>query len=189
MRCSVRRRLLPTWSPTSILRSNAFTVMTSPTCKMPTTWWLIEDIWWLPRTSCSRTRWAVLSAIWMWCRNSSQLTMATGRKLRDGCAVRSRSQVRVKSGGIGILTLPDTRGFLQSAFLAGSKIPVPEWTYKVVRDATGNGLYVFLTYNSTFQMEKPPCLAICYPVNCPIHLPNNPNDGYTFCCDPKRFPY
>ncbi|EDX06456.1 GD10718 [Drosophila simulans] len=103
--------------------------------------------------------------------------------------IPNSSYFRVKSGGIGILTLPDTKGFLQSAFLAGSKIPVPEWTYKVVRDATGNGLYVFLTYNSTFQRERPQCLAICYPVNCPIALPNNPDDGFTFCCDPKRFPY
>ncbi|EDV58147.2 uncharacterized protein LOC6543384 [Drosophila erecta] len=96
---------------------------------------------------------------------------------------------RVKSGGIGILTLPDTRGVLQSAFLAGSKIPVPEWTYKVVRYATGNGLYVFLTYNNTFRLERPQCPDICYPVNCPIALPNNPSNGFTFCCDPKKFPF
>ncbi|XP_039501877.1 uncharacterized protein LOC120458325 [Drosophila santomea] len=96
---------------------------------------------------------------------------------------------RVKSGGIGILTLPDTRGFLQSAFLSGSRIPVPEWTYKVVRDATGNGLYVFLTYNNTFRSERPQCLDICQQVNCPFGLPNKPADGFTFCCDPKQFPF
>jgi len=98
------------------------------------------------------------------------------------------SYFRIKSGGIGILTLPDARGFLQSAFLAGSKIPVPEWTYKVVRDASGNGLYVFLTYNNTFRREMPPCLDICHPLNCPLGLPNNPVEGFTFCCDPKHFP-
>ncbi|XP_017000171.3 uncharacterized protein [Drosophila takahashii] len=98
------------------------------------------------------------------------------------------SYYRIKSGGIGILTLPDARGFRQPAFLAGSKIPVPEWTYKVVRDASGNGLYVFLTYNNTFRRERPQCLDICHPLNCPLGLPNNPDDGFTFCCDPKQFP-
>ncbi|XP_017053766.1 uncharacterized protein LOC108096579 [Drosophila ficusphila] len=98
------------------------------------------------------------------------------------------SYFRVKSGGIGTLTLPDSKGVFQPAFLAGSKIPVPEWTYKIVRDASGNGLFVFLTYNNSFQRERPPCLNICHPVNCPIGLPNNPVDGFTFCCDPRSFP-
>ncbi|KAH8233376.1 hypothetical protein KR026_007425 [Drosophila bipectinata] len=96
---------------------------------------------------------------------------------------------RVKSGGIGILTLPAANGSFQQAFLAGSKIPVPEWTYKVVRDASGNGLYVFLTYNNSFYTDRPPVLDICHPVGCPISLPNNPYEGYTFCCNPKSFPF
>ncbi|KAH8291081.1 hypothetical protein KR054_008398, partial [Drosophila jambulina] len=98
------------------------------------------------------------------------------------------SYFRVKSGGIGILELPDVNGAYQAAFLAGSKIPVPEWTYKVVRDGHGNGLYVFLTYNNTFERERPQCPAICRQVNCPLSLPDNAYNGFTFCCDPKQFP-
>ncbi|XP_017147349.1 uncharacterized protein LOC108158998 isoform X1 [Drosophila miranda] len=95
---------------------------------------------------------------------------------------------RVKTGGIGILMLADTRGVFQQAYLAGAKIPVPEWTYKVVREVGGRGLYVFLTYNCTFQRERPQVLNICSPVSCPLSLPNTPHDGFTFCCDPKQFP-
>lgn len=98
------------------------------------------------------------------------------------------SYFRVKSGGIGVLSLPDANGTFQPAFLAGSKIPVPEWTYKVVRDASGNGLYVFLTYNNTFSMDRPQVLDICHTVGCPINLPNTSYQGYTFCCNPKSFP-
>ncbi|KAH8356718.1 hypothetical protein KR200_006257, partial [Drosophila serrata] len=98
------------------------------------------------------------------------------------------SYFRVKSGGIGILELPDANGDYKAAFLAGSKIPVPEWTYKVVRDDQGNGLYVFLTYNNTFKSEKPKCPNICRQVYCPLSLANNAYNGYTFCCDPKNFP-
>lgn len=104
--------------------------------------------------------------------------------------VPQSSYFRVKSGGIGILELPDASGAYQGAFLvAGSKIPVPEWTYKVVRDASGNGFYVFLTYNNTFQRERPQCPHFCSPVSCPLSLPNNANDGFTFCCDPKHFSF
>ncbi|XP_022231753.2 uncharacterized protein LOC111080439 [Drosophila obscura] len=95
---------------------------------------------------------------------------------------------RVKSGGIGTLMLPDRSGVFQQAFLSGSKIPVPEWTYKVVRDVSGRGLYVFLTYNCTFQRERPQVLDICKPVSCPLSLPNTPHDGFTYCCDPTEFP-
>ncbi|KAH8400762.1 hypothetical protein KR009_000776, partial [Drosophila setifemur] len=102
--------------------------------------------------------------------------------------VPQESYFRVKTGGLGILSLPDANGVLQPAFLAGSKIPVPEWTYKVVRDVSGNGLYVFLTYNNTFLRERPQVLDFCQPVPCPVSLPNSPDEGYTFCCDPKQFP-
>uniref|UniRef100_A0A6P4E0R8 Uncharacterized protein LOC108039060 n=1 Tax=Drosophila rhopaloa TaxID=1041015 RepID=A0A6P4E0R8_DRORH len=98
------------------------------------------------------------------------------------------SYYRIKSGGIGILNLPDARGAIKPAFLSNSKIPVPEWTYKVVRDASGKGLYVFLTYNNTFVRETPQCLDVCRPVNCPLGLPNSPVEGFTFCCDPGQFP-
>ncbi|XP_034122391.1 uncharacterized protein LOC117580171 [Drosophila guanche] len=95
---------------------------------------------------------------------------------------------RVKTGGIGILKLADGRGVFEQAFLAGSKIPVPEWTYKVVREVSGRRLYVFLTYNCTFQREWPQVPNICKPVSCPVNLPNTPHDGFTYCCDPTHFP-
>ncbi|KAH8253438.1 hypothetical protein KR032_005508, partial [Drosophila birchii] len=98
------------------------------------------------------------------------------------------SYFRVKSGGNGILALPDANGAYQAAFLAGSKIPVPEWTYKVVRDDKDNGLYAFLTYNNNFVRERPQCPHICRQVSCPLSLPDNAHDGFTFCCDPKQFP-
>ncbi|KAH8272897.1 hypothetical protein KR018_008411, partial [Drosophila ironensis] len=95
---------------------------------------------------------------------------------------------RVKTGAIGILTLQSTGGTYKPAFLAGSRVPVPAWTYKVVRDARGNRLYVFLTYNNGFYMDRPQVLDICRPVACPLSLPNCQNEGYTFCCNPKHFP-
>ncbi|XP_068147675.1 uncharacterized protein [Drosophila tropicalis] len=104
--------------------------------------------------------------------------------------VPENSPFRVKTGGIGTLMLTDERGISRAACLYNAnKIPVPEWTYKVVKDANGNGLYVFLTYNSSFDRERPAVLSICSAVQCPLYLPDNAVNGYTFCCDPSKFPY
>ncbi|XP_034479226.1 uncharacterized protein LOC117785368 isoform X2 [Drosophila innubila] len=106
-----------------------------------------------------------------------------------------RSQVpwtslyRIKTGGIDVLTLPDENGVNREAYLSGSKLPVPLWTYKVVRDYNGNGVYVFLAFNCTFERQRPNVISICQIVPCPFSLPDNPHDGYIYCCDPSKFPY
>lgn len=99
------------------------------------------------------------------------------------------SQFRIKTGGIDVLSLPNESDRICDAYLAGNKLPVPQWMYKVVRDSAGNRIYVFLAYNSIFRRERPPALNICQPITCPIRLPDNANDGFIYCCDPASFPY
>ncbi|KAM8714454.1 hypothetical protein ACLKA7_014566 [Drosophila subpalustris] len=106
-----------------------------------------------------------------------------------------RSQVpwtaafRIRTGGIDVLTLTDGSGASREAYLTGSKLPVPLWIYKVVRDHSGKGLYVFLSLNSIFERQRPNAIAACQTVQCPVSLPDNPNDGFIYCCDPSQFPY
>ncbi|XP_064542822.1 uncharacterized protein LOC135431546 [Drosophila montana] len=106
-----------------------------------------------------------------------------------------RSQVpaatpfRIRTGGIDVLTLQDQHGDERSAYLSGSKLPVPLWIYKTVRDIDGNGIYVFLSYNNIFERNRPEVLHNCQTVACPVSLPDNANDGFIFCCNPNNFPY
>lgn len=99
------------------------------------------------------------------------------------------SHFRIKTGGIDVLSLSNENDRVCDAYLAGNKLPVPQWMYKIVLDSVGNRIYVFLAYNSIFRRERPPALNICQPITCPISLPDNAHDGFIFCCDPAIFPY
>ncbi|XP_023166697.2 uncharacterized protein LOC111596608 [Drosophila hydei] len=103
--------------------------------------------------------------------------------------VTPQQPFRIRTGGIDILRLQDENGNERCACLADSKLPVPKWIYKVVRDTQGNGIYVFLSYNNIFESRRPPLLSTCQHVACPLSLPDNPNDGFIFCCNPTTFPY
>ncbi|TDG50132.1 hypothetical protein AWZ03_003348 [Drosophila navojoa] len=109
------------------------------------------------------------------------------RWLRDQVTVQQ--PFRIRTGGIDILRLQDENGNERSACLANDKLPVPKWIYKVVRDTQGNGLYAFLSYNNIFERQRPPVLSTCQSVACPFTLPDNPNAGFIYCCNPTNFPY
>lgn len=80
-----------------------------------------------------------------------------------------RSQVpsspfRIKTGGIDVLTLADQNGAKREAYLTGSKVPVPMWTFKVVRDFNGNGVYVFSPSTAIWRNRGPlwfPFATLC----------------------------
>ncbi|EDW02031.1 GH20125 [Drosophila grimshawi] len=103
--------------------------------------------------------------------------------------VPANSPFRIKTGGIKVLKLQDVKGDYYDIYLSESKLPVPKWIYKVVRDHNGNGIYVFLSFNSTFERSRPQAPDLCQPIPCPFHLSDNANEGFIYCCDPKRFPY
>ncbi|ALC40578.1 CG14062, partial [Drosophila busckii] len=102
--------------------------------------------------------------------------------------VSNKQAFRIKTGGIDTLTLKDQQGVERCAYLIGAKLPVPQWIYKVVRDSYGKGLYVFLSYNSNFEQQRPVVLSICKTVACPLSLADNPLDGFIFCCNAATFP-
>lgn len=69
------------------------------------------------------------------------------------------------------------------------KIPVPLWTFKVVRNFR-NVRTVFLQYNNIYDHRIPkPLKDVCRPIACPsaIELNNINLFGYTFCCDERLF--
>ncbi|KAH8394731.1 hypothetical protein KR222_002831, partial [Zaprionus bogoriensis] len=110
------------------------------------------------------------------------------RWLRD--QVPPSSHLRIKTGGIDVLRLRDESGGVCCVYLAaGDRLPVPQWTYKLVRDATGRGIYAFLTFNSIFERQRPSTPDFCRPVACPLSLPDNADAGFTYCCEPASFPY
>ncbi|XP_030388435.1 uncharacterized protein LOC115634697 [Scaptodrosophila lebanonensis] len=101
--------------------------------------------------------------------------------------IPNTSCFRIRTGGINVLQLTNEANEACNACLAGNKIPVPEWTYKVVKAANGKPIHAFLTYNNIFERERPAAPSFCSCVECPTRLPNTPQDGFTFCCDPESF--
>ncbi|KAH8299789.1 hypothetical protein KR044_005948, partial [Drosophila immigrans] len=103
--------------------------------------------------------------------------------------VPTSSPFHIKTGGIDVLTLPDNNGIGRQVYLYGSKVPVPQWIYKMVRDSNSRkGLYVFLSFNSVFQKDAPTVPHYCQTVSCPYSLPLKSYADYIFCCDPAKFP-
>ncbi|KAH8371662.1 hypothetical protein KR093_008399, partial [Drosophila rubida] len=99
------------------------------------------------------------------------------------------SSFHIKTGGLDVLSLADGNGNDCQIYLYCSKVPVPLWIYKVVRDCpSGRLLYVFLSFNSVFHSAAPPAPAFCQTLTCPVSLRQNSQDGYIFCCDPASFP-
>ncbi|XP_051860857.1 uncharacterized protein LOC117566480 isoform X1 [Drosophila albomicans] len=100
------------------------------------------------------------------------------------------SPFHIKTGGIDVLNLADVNGYDRPVYLYNSKLPVPQWIYKVVRDvASGKRIYVFLSFNSVFQKNPPSVPAFCQAVSCPFYLSQDSKNGYIFCCNPEKFPY
>ncbi|EDW81498.2 uncharacterized protein Dwil_GK10992 [Drosophila willistoni] len=97
--------------------------------------------------------------------------------------------LKICTGGLGVLRLPDASGHKQSIYLDGAqRNPVPEWLFKIVSDGS-NKRFVFLTLNNVHVREKPSPNAICEIVACPqtIHLEQSKEAGFTFCCVPTDF--
>ncbi|XP_023178808.2 uncharacterized protein LOC111604815 [Drosophila hydei] len=103
--------------------------------------------------------------------------------------VNAQKPYRIRTGAIDDLSLRDQNGNLKRVSLYDSTLNVPKWIYKSVFDTQGNGIYVFLSYNNIFESRRPPPPSTCQPVECPLILENNPNDGFIFCCNPTNFRY
>lgn len=104
--------------------------------------------------------------------------------------VPSTGSYRVKTGGIDVLALRNANGKAQHIYLAGKKLPVPQWIYKTVKDDKNKAKYVFLFFNSIYKKDgKPRAHESCKPIKCPVQFPNNAADGYYYCCDPATFRY
>ncbi|XP_030370815.1 uncharacterized protein LOC115621334 [Scaptodrosophila lebanonensis] len=98
------------------------------------------------------------------------------------------SYLRIETGGIGVLKLPDVEGNLKPAFLlGGNQIPVPEWTYKLIKDARNQPIHAILTSNNKYG-EKIPAPAFCTQIRCPgFDYTDASDQGYTYCCDARTF--
>ncbi|KAH8385596.1 hypothetical protein KR200_002694, partial [Drosophila serrata] len=70
-------------------------------------------------------------------------------------------------------------------FLLTNKIPVPEWTYKIVSHLSG-AKYVVLTYNDIYETRRPNPRPICQIQACDSDL-NRDGMGFTYCCKPTEF--
>ncbi|KAM8705466.1 hypothetical protein ACLKA7_009854 [Drosophila subpalustris] len=108
-----------------------------------------------------------------------------------GNNIPQNSVVHVRTGAFGVLSLLDFKPnrSLKPAYLIPSKQqnPVPEWMYKIVRDANNHLLHVFLTYNNIYNPTKPPAPECCKTVGCPLRLQDSHELGFTYCCDPENF--
>ncbi|XP_034485219.1 uncharacterized protein LOC117790070 [Drosophila innubila] len=108
-----------------------------------------------------------------------------------GNNIPAKSVVHVRTGAFGLLSLLDFRKDrkMQPAYLIPDKKqnPVPEWMYKIVRDANNRLLHVFLTYNNIFNPTKPKAHECCKTVACPLKLEDSPTLGFTYCCEPQKF--
>lgn len=105
--------------------------------------------------------------------------------------VPASGSYRIKTGGIDVLALRDesTRK-AKHVYLAGNKLPVPQWIYKSVKDSNNNGIYVFLFFNSIYKTgAKPKAHESCKEVKCPVKYQNNAAAGFYYCCDPATFPH
>ncbi|XP_034485218.1 uncharacterized protein LOC117790069 [Drosophila innubila] len=108
-----------------------------------------------------------------------------------GNNIPEKSFVHLRTGAFGLLSLQDTKSkpTMQPAFLIPDKKqnPVPEWMYKIVRDANNRLLHVFLTYNNIFNLTKPKAHECCKTVACPLKLEDSSSLGFTYCCEPQQF--
>ncbi|XP_030371657.1 uncharacterized protein LOC115621951 [Scaptodrosophila lebanonensis] len=100
----------------------------------------------------------------------------------------TQSFLRIKTGAVGILTLPDSGRTQRRVILgSGNKNPVPLWMYKIVRTEQNRPLHAFLVYNNIFARTRPRAPRWCTSIRCPITLAAGPAAGYTFCCNPTTF--
>ncbi|KAH8311325.1 hypothetical protein KR044_005692, partial [Drosophila immigrans] len=108
-----------------------------------------------------------------------------------GNNIPKKSVLHVRTGALGVLSLLDfkPKRSLQPAFLIPERKqnPVPEWMYKIVRNANDQLLHVFLTYNNIFNPTKPAAHKCCKVVKCPLTLPDSAALGFSYCCNPDAF--
>lgn len=97
------------------------------------------------------------------------------------------TQVKIWTGGSGVLSLNDTNGTPQNIYLSSSKLPVPKFTWKVVQNMDSLHAIAFVTLNNPFvqniKASDKLCIDICgsYGWNNPAFL--NSSKGFTYCCD------
>ncbi|XP_016949837.3 uncharacterized protein LOC108024430 [Drosophila biarmipes] len=97
---------------------------------------------------------------------------------------RSNNEVlRVCTGGLGILKLKNSKQNPTPIYLGPGKLPVPEWTYKIITISTGQKVVILMT-NNGFENKSLNPSSICTIVNCPVGINTA---GNTFCCDPSDF--
>ncbi|KAH8381918.1 hypothetical protein KR009_000957, partial [Drosophila setifemur] len=103
-------------------------------------------------------------------------------------SIRGNQFVNVRTGARGVLNLPSPTG-PKDVVLGNNMNPVPQWLYKIVRDATNRPIAAFLTLNNIYMTRRPPAPNFCRPVNCPpnLTLSQAARDGHTFCCDAGTF--
>ncbi|KAH8241162.1 hypothetical protein KR032_000606, partial [Drosophila birchii] len=94
--------------------------------------------------------------------------------------------VKVCTGVLGVQQLQNQQTHrMASIYLLNDKIPVPEWTYKIVSHLSGDK-YVVLTYNDVHATRRPNPRPICKIMGCDADL-NRDGVGFTFCCKPHDF--
>ncbi|XP_022233902.2 uncharacterized protein LOC111082035 [Drosophila obscura] len=104
--------------------------------------------------------------------------------------IRGGGSLMIKTGAVGNLILPNrARPPVPHRVIlgTGTKNPVPEWMYKVVRTSTNQPLAVFLTYNNIYAPRRPNAPAFCTSVPCPMPLVNTAVAGFTYCCNATIF--
>ncbi|EDW53261.1 uncharacterized protein LOC6612597 [Drosophila sechellia] len=101
-------------------------------------------------------------------------------------SVTGNNFVNVRTGARGVLSLPSASG-PKNVFLSGNRNPVPQWMYKIVRNANNQPIVAFLTLNNIYARQRPAAPNFCQPVNCPVALANTAQAGFSFCCNPATF--
>ncbi|KAH8363591.1 hypothetical protein KR084_011864, partial [Drosophila pseudotakahashii] len=103
--------------------------------------------------------------------------------------------LKVCTGALGVHRLKHktSKNLIPIYLLDNNKIPVPEWTYKIVSHLSGVK-WVMLTYNDINRPDDRILQQICTTIHChpDLVLNNNGNkfnkiNGYTVCCEPFPF--
>lgn len=97
------------------------------------------------------------------------------------------TQFKVITGGHDTLSLNDVNGIPKNIFLSSSKLPVPKFTWKVVKNLESLNAIAFVTINNPFVQNVLPndvfCSNICEQNGWNNIAFNNTLKGYTYCCD------
>uniref|UniRef100_A0A1A9WCF3 DNA/RNA non-specific endonuclease/pyrophosphatase/phosphodiesterase domain-containing protein n=1 Tax=Glossina brevipalpis TaxID=37001 RepID=A0A1A9WCF3_9MUSC len=111
------------------------------------------------------------------------------RVIEEWARNANNAPARVCSGAFNmVLRLPNRRNTLVPIYLRNNGIPIPLWTYKIVRNRA-NERTAFLQYNNIHDTRVPqiPREITCTVVRCPLALVNTNALGFTYCCEPTEF--